>query len=263
MRRVELSRKLPTPIRRSLRRAASWRSRLGVGDAFALPPDAPDCVAGKNRHGSYCVPRSAAYRPAARAILDSRVWESDTLDLVRGVDPDSDIVHAGTFFGDFIPALAQSRGHGALVWAFEPNRENYECARITITLNGLENVVLSHAGLDQGKATALLATSDAKGRSLGGGSHLTTDPALGVNSEEVNLLAVDDVVSSERLVGVIQLDVEGHERDALAGAVRTIARCRPLIILETPPESWIAEHLAPLGYRVTGTVDANTVLRCD
>ena len=68
--------------------------------------------------------------------------------------------------------------------------------------------------------------------------------------------------ASERAVAVIQLDVEGHEQEALAGATRTIARCRPLIVLETPPpESWIAQHLAPLGYSVTGTVDANTVLR--
>ena len=59
-------------------------------------------------------------------ILDARVWEPDTLDLARGVDPAGDVVHAGTFFGDFIPALARSRAPGALVWAFEPNRESYD-----------------------------------------------------------------------------------------------------------------------------------------
>lgn len=231
--------------------------------AVTLPADAPDSVVASNEHGAYCVPRSSLHRPVSRAILDARVWEPRTLDLVRGTDADGDIVHAGTFFGDFIPALARSRELGAVVWAFEPNRENYECARITIELNGLENVTLSHAGLDERGGAALLATSDGKGLALGGGSRLLCDPsrAQGLSNEEVNLVAIDDVVSSDRRVAVIQLDVEGHEREALTGAMHTIERCRPLIVLETlPPESWIAEHLAPLGYRVAGTVDANTIV---
>ncbi|MGH2865266.1 MAG: FkbM family methyltransferase [Solirubrobacteraceae bacterium] len=189
------------------------------------------------------------------------MWESDTLDLLRSADPASDVVHAGTFFGDFIPALARSRETGALVWAFEPNRESYECAQVTITFNQLENVVLTHAGLHQERATALLATSDAKGQPLGGASHLVSDLTTEVSNEEVNLVAIDETVPRDRRVGLIQLDVEGHEQAALVGAMRTIARCRPLIVLETPPESWIAEHLAPLGYRVAGAVDANTILR--
>jgi FkbM family methyltransferase len=233
-------------------------------DAVPLPSEAPDCVIAKNRHGSYCVPRSSLHRPAARAIVNGGVWESETLDLLQSAGPDGDIVHAGTFFGDFIPALARSRERDGRVWAFEPNRESYECARLTVMLNGLENVTLSHAGLSEASATSLLATHNAKGLPLGGGSHLITGPdrAPGVDSEQVDLVAVDDVVSGDRRVAVIQLDVEGHEQEALTGAMRTIARCRPLILLETvPPKSWIAEHLAPLGYRVEGNVDANTVLR--
>jgi FkbM family methyltransferase len=217
-----------------------------------------------NQHGAYCVPRSSLHRPVARTILDARVWEPKTLDIVRSADVDGDIVHAGTFFGDFIPALARSRRAGGLVWAFEPNQENYRCAGVTIELNGLENVVLTNAGLSQRSDTALLATSDRKGVSLGGGSRIVDDPdaADGLRNEKVNLVAIDDVVSGDRRVAVIQLDVEGHEQSALTGAMDTIERCRPLIVLETlPPESWIAEHLTPLGYSVAGTVDANTIVR--
>lgn len=233
-------------------------------DAVTLPTEAPDCVVAKNKHGSYCVPRSSLHRPVSQTIIGSRVWESKTLNLIRGTLPEGDIVHAGTFFGDFIPALARSRQTGARVWAFEPNRENYECARITVMLNGLENVVLNHAGLDANSGSAVLAISDPKGVPLGGGSRLVVDPAQadGVGNEEVNLVAVDDVVSSDRRVAVIQLDVEGHEQEALAGAMLTITRCLPLIVLETlPPEGWIAEHLAPLGYHAGEKVDMNTVMR--
>jgi FkbM family methyltransferase len=229
-----------------------------------LPADAPDALVSSNQHGAYCVPRAALHRPVARTILDARVWEAKTLDLVRSANADGDIVHAGTFFGDFIPALARSRHPGALVWAFEPNQENHRCAGVTIELNRLENVVLTNAGLSARSDTALLAISDRKGVSLGGGSQLINDPSAieGLRNEQVNLVAIDDVVADDRQVAVIQLDVEGHEQEALTGAMGTIERCRPLIVLETlPPTDWIAENLAPLGYRVAGTVDANTIVR--
>jgi FkbM family methyltransferase len=233
-------------------------------EGLALPAGAPDAVLARNDHGLYCVPRSSLHRPVAQMILAGRVWESSTLDLLRSARADGDVVHAGTFFGDFIPALAQSRGAGARVWAFEPNRENYECARITIELNDLENVTLTHAGLGESSGTALLATSDRLGLPAGGRSRLIDDRARErwSESEEVNLVSIDDVLTSDRDVAVVQLDVEGHEQQALAGAMRTIARCRPLIVLESPPrERWIAEHLAPLGYTLAGAVDENTILR--
>ncbi len=270
MRLADWGHRLKRRVRRSLapRLAGSFTAHSAPppqqGVAFTLPPEAPDSVVASNEHGAYCVPRSSLHRPVARTILDARVWEPKTLDLVRSADANGDIVHAGTFFGDFIPALARSRELGAIVWAFEPNRENYRCAGITVALNGLENVVLTHAGLSAKSDTALLATSDRRGVPLGGGSRLMRDRtgAQGLRNEQVNLVAVDDVVSEDRAVAVIQLDVEGHEQEALAGAMHTIERCRPLIVLETlPAQSWIGEHLAPLGYRLAGTVDANTIMR--
>lgn len=289
MRSAPLRKAIPAPLKRPLVWLVGWvfwarrhaRQRLGrshlsrglaspvpaaPGDLLGtLPVDAPDSVLAKNEHGIYCVPRSSQHRPVAQAILQSRVWESETLDLVRGADSSGDIVHAGTFFGDFIPALARSRTDGAVVWAFEPGDENYRCSEITTTLNDLENVVLAHAGLDAKGGKALLATSDREGLPLGGASRLITDPirARWWANEEVQLATVDETVGSDRRVAVIQLDVEGHEQEALAGALRTIERCRPLIVLETLPEAaWIEENLAPLGYRVEGSVNRNFVLRC-
>lgn len=247
---------------------ARWTKALVASslrrDAASLPPGALDCVVATNEHGLYCVPRSSRHRPVAQAILQSRVWEPDTLDLLRSVDSDGDIVHAGTYFGDFLPALARSRGDGAIVWAFEPNRENYRCAQITTLLNDLGNVVLTHAALDAQAGTAVLATSDPAGMPSGGASHIVGDPSqAGTHShEEVDLVSVDQALGSDRRVAVIQLDVEGHEQQALAGAMLTIERCRPLIVLESLPEtSWFAANLAPLGYKLDGSVDLNTVIR--
>lgn len=235
------------------------------GDFPRLPPGSLDCVFATNQHGVYCVPRSCLHRPVSRAVLRSRVWEADTLDLMRNVDSHGDIVHAGTFFGDFLPALARSRRDDALVWAFEPSRESYRCAQVTVLLNDLENVVLTHAALDANGGTGLLATSDRSGRPTGGASHMIRDPSsAGLRTnEEVRLVSLDDVIARDRHVAIIQLDVEGYEQRALEGAMGTIERCRPLLVLEgLPHKSWFAANLEPLGYRVDGPVNSNAVVGC-
>jgi FkbM family methyltransferase len=248
---------LPVPVKRQLRRAVGHartvRARLRP---TPLPPGALDCVLARNEYGAYCVPRSSIHRAAAKAVLRCRVWEPDTLTLMRSVP--GDVVHAGTFFGDFLPALATS-GEG-LVWAFEPNRENYRCARITTELNGLENVRLTHAALSDTPGEGSLITSDRHGRQSGGGSHLSSEAPEGRDHETVPVVTVDEAVPADRHVGVLQLDVEGHEQQALLGAMLTIERCRPLLILETvPAQDWMEAHL-PAYNRSTVLAFGNTAL---
>ena len=144
-----LSKALPAPAKRALKLLLGWlyslRRRLrarggaGRGSVSAAPRHGVHDQAGpsststfleaSNEHGRYCVPGSSQGRPVAQAILRSEVWEAETLELLCAADPDGDIVRAGTFFGDFLPALSRSRASGALVWAFEPSAENHECAR--------------------------------------------------------------------------------------------------------------------------------------
>jgi FkbM family methyltransferase len=226
----------------------------------SVPAGVLDCLIGVNEHGAYAIPRSSEHRPAAQATLHGEVWERETVELLRACDPSGDIVHAGTFYGDFLPALGRSRAAGAQIYAFEPNAENYRCAQITVLLNGLSNVQLTNAALHSDAGLGTLAICSPDGLALGGGSYLV-EAAQDVNSERVHLTAVDAVVPDDRRVAVVQLDVEGHEEQALLGAVQTIRRCRPLLVLESPPPpTWFAEHLGGLGYSVVQTVCGNAVL---
>jgi hypothetical protein len=60
---------------------------------------------------------------------------------------------------------------------------------------------------------------------------------------------LDDLVDLdiEAPIGLMKIDVEKHERECLAGAMATIARDRPVIILEDQVNA--REALVPLGYR--------------
>ncbi len=64
---------------------------------------------------------------------------------------------------------------------------------------------------------------------------------------DVDVIALDDLDLSP---SIVKIDVEGFELSVLRGLERTIARCRPLLLLETPPDVFaVAEHLAGWGYQ--------------
>ena len=124
------------------------------------------CCIAYNKYGGFCVPISSRHRPAAQKILSGDIYELDTIEFLTSHSNGGDIVHAGTYFGDFLPALSQSLTLDAKVWAFEPNPENYRCAQITTYINELQNVELTNAGLGERRDSLAMVTSDASGRAL-------------------------------------------------------------------------------------------------
>lgn len=226
------------------------------------------CSVGYNKYGGYCLPLSSSHRTAPRKILRGLVYEPQTLEFMRDNCGTGDIVHAGTYFGDFLPALSQACSPDARIWAFEPNSENYRCAKITVLINDLKNVTLHNAGLGDKRDALRMRTKDENGRSLGGKSHIVSsedfDPAL---DEQVNIETIDNIVDRDRQVSIIQLDVEDHEQAALAGAAQTIHRCLPIIIVEVRRDSellgseWFKQSILDLGYKLTGTLHGNSVFQ--
>ncbi len=223
------------------------------------------CVIAYNAHGGFCIPLASRHRHAAQLILAGEIHEPGTIQFISANCGDGDIVHAGTYFGDFLPALSRSCATGSMIWAFEPNRENHRCAQITTQINGLENITLTHAGLGHRPEEVDLAVSDFDGKPLGGASrviHESDAPGTSnLTRERVQILTIDDIIPADRDVSVIHLDVEGCEQSALAGALKTIGRCRPIIIVETlPSDDWLADCLFPLGYEIRQRVHGNAIL---
>jgi len=221
----------------------------------------PEHIIGQNKYGRFCVPKSSSARPAAKAIIAGRVWEQKTIRFVANNCGDGDIVHAGTFFGDFLPGLSQALKQDARLWAFEPSRENFLCAQQTVALNDLRNVTLTNAGLGARSDTGSLCTS-LNGEAHGGASRFVEQEATGEVCEAATIVALDDVIPNDRNVSVLQLDVEEYEQQALEGALGLLKRCRPLVVLETLPKNaeWYEQNILSLGYREVGEVHHNHVL---
>jgi len=195
-------------------------------------------------------------------IINGQVWEPETISLICRFASTGDVIHAGAYFGDFLPAISRTLSSSAKLWAFEPSSENFQSAGITCRLNDLRNVELHHCGLGERSERRALKIGES-GTSFGGGSHILGLGKDTTPSEEIESIAVvpiDSVLPPYRSVSVLQLDVEGHELAALAGGLDTICRWQPLIILETLPKDWVQTNLAPLGYRVVGRCHYNSIL---
>lgn len=224
---------IPTRLKRALKRAIEWQLHRST-PRFKSHPDVPSVLIAYNECGAYCLPRSSLHRPASQAILHGQVWERETIAFMRTNTDNRDIVHAGTYYGDFLPALSKAVGPRRVVWAFEPATESYLCAKTTIALNNITNVELRQAALGPSPGSVGFVTVDKDGRALGGGSHID----LTHGTEIVAQVRLDDVIPEDRPISILQLDVEGYEDGALRGATGIIRRNRPIIILETVPDGF-------------------------
>jgi len=218
-----------------------------------------------NKYGAYCTPISTQHRTLNQKILKGDVFEPDTIEFMISNVKEGDIVHAGTFFGDFLPGISKGMGEFSKIWAFEPNPESYRCTQITIILNKIDNVELLQTGLGEKTSSTKILTKDKEGISLGGSSTIIDKYDGKGKVEEIKIVAIDDVVPKDRNISILQLDIEGYEKQALMGALETIKRCRPILILEDDTNftksSWFNDHILALDYHITQKLHYNMVIR--
>lgn len=152
-------------------------------------------------------------------------YEVESLALLsRLIGPRDTFYDIGSNWGYFTQAIAARPGFAGQVHAFEASPETY-ADLVSITRQfGLDGVVKCHH----------LGISDrhASGRALRGHSRDSGTNAVAENGEgaAITLAPLDALDLPDP--AAIKIDVEGHERQVLAGAAKRIARARPFIVVE-------------------------------
>lgn len=137
------------------------------------------------------------------------------------------------------------------VFSFEPNQRTFQLLKMNASL--VDNVECVNVGLSDRARKAILATNPLN---VGAASLVASSNTNQALQQEIELRTLDsfsDIYSQE--IGLIKIDVEGHELAVLKGANKFISKNHPIILFEQHPselkdgKSPIIEHLKTIGYK--------------
>lgn len=162
-------------------------------------------------------------------------------------------VQAGGHIGIYPTKLAQ---HFERVYTFEPEPENFIC--LQLNTRKLKNVLIHDSFLGSD-----FQNRDLHKHSKSTGGHQTGFPnRTGIPTATIDAFQFMDL-------DAIFLDVEGFEMEILKGALATIARCRPLLVLEENGKGKkyggvrigdLELAMRPYGYKLLATEGEDIVL---
>lgn len=140
------------------------------------------------------------------------------------------VVDAGANIGYFTLLMARLVGRSGKVHAFEPGRENVELLKKNIALNSRENVIVNDMALSDkaGELNFYISASNPQDH------RIIKDLREKRKSYKVKSITLNDYFKNSK-VDFIKMDIQGAELLALEGAMKIIARCKPLLIIEYWP----------------------------
>lgn len=165
--------------------------------------------------------------------------EIDLLVKVAKLLPEGSIcLDVGANFGVYTLALAKALApRKGTVHSFEAQRVLAYMVCGSVALNSMENAHIHHnaVGAESGEidipAFDYRRVSNFGSVEFGGKQQEFIGQPQGENSgDRVKLVRIDDFHFEK--VGIMKIDIEGMEEMALAGAVETIERNRPLVLIE-------------------------------
>ena len=195
------------------------------------------------------------------------VWKSTWLQdhaalgaTLRALLPrDGVALDIGAHGGQVTRLLADLLPRGQVV-AVEPSSYARSVLRLNLLVRPRPNVVVVATALGREPGVAVLATPLKRAGALGYGmASLVPDPGRQAVREPVPVIPLDALVAAMELLRLhlVKIDVEGYETAILQGALGTLRRFRPALVLElardrlersgsSPDELW--DLLLSLGY---------------
>jgi FkbM family methyltransferase len=197
---------------------------------------------------------------ALRARRNLRRYEPELGVLPLLVDPSRTCVDAGANRGTYTYFLSKLAKH---VYAYEPN----PAMRWILQRSIDKNVSVSDIALSDHSGDAKFAVPRSKTKCRNNAGSLEVD-MLAVSSDNLVVMSVKTARLDDQgvtNVGFIKIDVEGHEREVLAGARQVILRDRPVLLIEMMETlapgatSTNVEYVEDLGYQSFLLVDKRLV----
>ena len=168
-------------------------------------------------------------------------------------------IDIGANLGEWTVPLARAVGPEGRLLAIEPAPRAAAALEKTLAANALRHAAVLRCALGEADGSAELAMPLVTSARADTGTARVGPAAAGHETLEVPLSRLDTLVALHRLdrIDFVKIDVEGHERRVLDGAAASLARFRPVLVVETGHEgagerALIRNRLEDLGYRMLG-----------
>jgi FkbM family methyltransferase len=171
--------------------------------------------------------------------------------IAKMLSPGMVFVDGGANDGLYAILAGHYVGRSGRVLAVEPSSRECQRLQANVALNRLDNVLLEQVALGEEPGESYLAVAGIGREVLNALVPRHESDSTQTGGESVRVETIDSLVRRHRLerVDVIKLDIEGSEVDALLGAKETLARFRPILLVEAE-----ADRLATLNRTVDDLV---------
>jgi FkbM family methyltransferase len=133
-----------------------------------------------------------------------------------------DFLDVGAFWGD--SALMLLEFSPQKIWAYEPVSDNYKYLLQTIEKNDVKGQIIPiNKGLGDKETTLKIDSNESSS------TFLNAVPS-GIKTEEIPVTTID-MECKDKTIGIIKMDIEGFEYYALKGALETIKRDKPVLLI--------------------------------
>lgn len=190
--------------------AVTYASPVGGPDVTLVGRAGDEGVLGQLRRSG------GDYEADINAVLRRRVRRGDV------------VLDVGANIGPVTLVMSRLVGEAGTVVAFEPARENVDFLQRNLAANGAVNVTVVDAAASDHVGTVGFEFNEA----YPAGSFVSDDATETVRSTTIDAI-VDDLAL--RRVDLVKVDVEGAEVEALRGAMTTIGRYAPDLVVELNP----------------------------
>lgn len=176
------------------------------------------------------------------------------------------IIDVGGYIGDSAIVFEKEFPHSN-IYCFEASQNNYNLLLKTLKLNNSQKITAINKGL--GSKNKIMKLSCA-------GICSTLCSEISDKYENIEIITLDDYVKTNDIeVGLIKVDIEGFEQDFLKGALETIKKHKPALILSIYHNIDDFFNIKPfieqlnLGYTfqvikpVDGSISLETILLCE
>jgi len=174
-----------------------------------------------------------------QGMLEGDAGEMKLLDRILKRESTKSFIDIGAHVGIFT-LYAANRIPKGQVHSFEPLNHHFEKLENNVNINKYDNVQLNNVLLMGTSRTEELVTPSGDDtqnphmQGSGSSSVYGFENEKGTTKHQVKSTTLDQYVDTNSIerVDVIKIDVEGAELDVLQGALHTIDRYRPLVLME-------------------------------